>query len=107
MGITFTGERLDRAAGRRTDPAWVAAQAASPHARAVLAGDAGVHLTEDDRLALVPLAALSAPEPLLLGLDETGPVFAVDADGARGDGAAPPPVAAADQRWTAIAARGE
>jgi NAD+ diphosphatase len=80
MGIVFTGERLDRAAGRRTDPAWVAEQAASPRARAVLAGDAGVHLTADERLALVPLAALEAREPLLLGLDEAGPVFAVDAD---------------------------
>ena len=80
MPITFTGERLDRAAGRRTDPAWVAAQLASPEARAVLAGDTAVHLTEDDRLALVPLSSVSAPEPLLLGLDDTGPVFAVEAD---------------------------
>jgi NAD+ diphosphatase len=82
MRIVFTGERLDRAPDRRTDPAWVAAQAASPRARAVLAGDAGVHLTTDGepRLALVPLAALAAGEPLLLGLDENGPVFAVDAD---------------------------
>jgi len=30
MMIVFTGERLDRAADRRTDPTWVAAQAASP-----------------------------------------------------------------------------
>src|SRR3712207_2081135 len=80
VGIVFTGERLDRAAERRTDPAWVAAQAGSPRARAVLAGDAGIHLTTDDRLALLPLATLSASEPLLLGLDEAGPVFAVDAD---------------------------
>ena len=28
--IVFTGERLDRAAERRSDPEWVAAQAASP-----------------------------------------------------------------------------
>jgi NAD+ diphosphatase len=105
--IVFTGERLDRAAERRTDPAWVADQAASPNARAVLAGDAGIHVTEEPRLALLPLAALDATEPLLLGLDATGPVFAVDANGTR-SGA--PPVSAADQRWTArgaIAAQGE
>jgi NAD+ diphosphatase len=107
MGIVFTGERLDRAAERRTDPAWLAAQAASPRARAVLAGDAGVHVTADERLALVPLAGLDAREPLLLGLDDAGPVFAVDTDG---DGQAPPPVSAAGQRWTArgaIAGHGE
>jgi NAD+ diphosphatase len=85
-GIVFTGERLDRAAERRTDPAWVAAQVASPQARAVVAGDDGVRVTvPGDRLALLPLAALHAPEPLLLGLDETGPVFAVDANGASPD----------------------
>ena len=79
--IVFTGERLDRAADRRTDPAWVAAQAASPAARAVLVGDDGVRVTVpagEPRLALLPLAALHAAEPLLLGLDATGPVFAVD-----------------------------
>ncbi len=106
MGIVFTGERLDRAAERRTDPQWVAEQAASPDARAVLTDDAGVHVTGGDepRLALLPLAALDAGEPLLLGLDATGPVFAVDADGAR---AGAVPVSAADQRWTALAAHGE
>ena len=92
----FTGERLDRASDRRTDPDWVAGQAASPDARAVVAGDEGVSVTADGRLALVPLARLQAPEPLLLGLDAAGPVFAVDADAP--DGARPRP---------AIAARGE
>jgi NAD+ diphosphatase len=113
-GIVFTGERLDRAAERRTDPAWVAAQAAHPYARAVLAGDDGVHVTApgEPRLALLPLAPLDAAEPLLLGLDDTGPVFAVDAE-RRGNGAqrppgdaAPPPVSAGDQRWTARSAIG-
>jgi NAD+ diphosphatase len=80
MGITFTGGELDRAAEHRGDAAWLAAQAADPAARAVLAGDDGIHLTGDDRLALVPLTALDAPEPLLLGLDAAGPVFAVDAE---------------------------
>jgi NAD+ diphosphatase len=106
--IVFTGERLDRAAERRTDAAWLAEQVARPTARAVLAGDAGIHVTGEDRLALLPLAALDADEPLLLGLDDRGPVFAVDADGSTR--AVPPPVSAADQRWTArgaIAAQGD
>ncbi len=105
MGIVFTGERLDRAADRRTDPEWVAAQARSADARAVLAGDAGIHVTDEPRLALLPLATVDGDDPLLLGLDATGPVFAVDVD--RDSGA---PVSAADQRWTArgaIAAQGE
>jgi NAD+ diphosphatase len=78
----FTGARLDRAGdARRRDPGWVAAQRASPAARAVLAGDAGV-VMDGDRLALVPLAeALRDPaEALLLGIDATGPLFAVDRD---------------------------
>jgi NAD+ diphosphatase len=74
----FTGDALDRADERRRDPAWVAAQAADPAARAVLVGDGGVHV-ENGRLALVPLATVEEPEPLLLGLDGMGPVFAVDA----------------------------
>ena len=44
-GITFTGGTLDRVAERRGDPAWLAAQAADPAARAVLAGDDGIHVT--------------------------------------------------------------
>src|SRR5215218_3532171 len=80
MGLTFTGEALDRAAEHRGDAEWLAAQAADPAARAVLAGDDGIHLTGDERLALVPLTAVDAPEPLLLGLDGAGPVFAVDVD---------------------------
>jgi NAD+ diphosphatase len=81
--ITFTGEVLDRVAEHRGDPRWLAAQPADPAARAVLASDGGVHVTDaaEPRLALVPLAPLDATDPLLLGLDEAGPVFAVDADG--------------------------
>jgi len=92
MGLTFTGEALDRAAEHRGDASWLAAQAADPAARAVLAGDDGIHVTAEERLALVPLAALDAAEPLLLGLDAHGPVFAVDADP---DGGGPRPVIAA------------
>jgi NAD+ diphosphatase len=99
-GIVFTGERLDRAADRRTDPDWVSAQAADPSARAVVVGDDGVRVTVpagdgtsgEPRVALLPLATLNTDEPLLLGLDETGPVFAVDEQGA------PRPVSAVDEQ---------
>ena len=77
--ITFTGEALDRAAEHRGDDEWLAAQRSHRHARAVLAGDAGIQVT-GERVALVPLDALETPtEPLLLGLDGRGPVFVVDA----------------------------
>jgi NAD+ diphosphatase len=88
----FTGARLDRAGdARRRDPAWLAEQREHPAARAVLAGDKGV-VMDGDKLARVPLAdALSAraaasdepsaaAEPLLLGIDAAGPLFAVDVD---------------------------
>ena len=76
----FSGARLDRAPDQRKDAAWVAAQRSDPAARAVLAGDAGVHVVEGDppQLALVPLADVPGGEPLLLGLDADGPVFALD-----------------------------
>ncbi len=92
--ITFTGEALDRAAERRGDEAWLAAQQADPSARAVVVGDAGVHMA-DGRLALVPLRTVEASgQPLFLGLDDQGPIFAVDADGPRENGARPPLVGA-------------
>jgi NAD+ diphosphatase len=92
----FSGARLDRAADERKDPVWVAAQREHPGARAVVAGDAGVLVTDTDppRVALAPLSGVPvAGEPLLLGLDDAGPVFAVDADGERGR--VPPPLIAA------------
>jgi NAD+ diphosphatase len=86
----FSGAELDRAADERKDAEWVAAQRRHPHARAVLVGDDGVHVTGDGdggepRLALVSLAGVPARErAMLLGLDDRGPVFAVDVD-ASGD----------------------
>jgi NAD+ diphosphatase len=78
----FTGAPLDRAADARKDPDWVAAQREHPGARALLAGDAGVHVLTADpsRLALVPLGHAHGAEPILLGLDASGPVFAVDTE---------------------------
>jgi NAD+ diphosphatase len=89
----FTGARLDRAGdARRRDPAWVAEQRAHPAARAVMAGSEGVVL-DGDRLAVVPLDAAAgsarAPEPLLLGLDDAGPLFAIDLDAPAPGGSQP------------------
>lgn len=103
---TFAGSQLDRAADRRRrDDSWLAAQYAHTSARAVVAGSAGVRAAEG-RLDLVPLSSLHAPvQPLLLGLDSHGPLFAVDEDpppvgpqrprmiGAGGRRAEPPPAA--------------
>ena len=107
--ITFTGERLDRAADRRTDRAWVAAQAASPDARAVVVGDDGVRVTMpggEPRVALLPLVTLRAAEPLLLGLDALGPVFGVD-EQAAGPELAADEYAAARIPRPPVAAHGE
>ena len=82
---TFTGAALDRAGDRRGDERWVAEQRASPAARAVVAGREGVHVTdgEERRLALVPLEQAGDGEPLLLGLDDAGPIFAAEGDASR------------------------
>ncbi|MEK6228576.1 MAG: NAD(+) diphosphatase [Actinomycetota bacterium] len=104
---TFTGALLDRAADkRRRDPAWLEAQREHPAARAVVAGTPGLRVA-GGRLELAPLASLDPPsaEPVLLGLDGQGPLFAVDEDppppvlerppmiGAGGRRAEPPPPA--------------
>ena len=82
---TFTGALLDRAGDRRRDDGWVAAQRADPAARAVVAGREGVHVTGGDqtRLALVPLEQAGDGEPLLLGLDDRGPIFAAEGEASR------------------------
>ena len=98
MTTTFAGGTLDRAGARRADAEWVAGQERAPSARAVLAGVGGV-VVAGDAPALVPLGPLherAAVEPILLGLDAAGPVFAVDladlgpqAGAPRGDAWAP------------------
>jgi NAD+ diphosphatase len=78
----FTGAALDRAGdGRRLDAAWLAEQRAHPAARALVAGDRGLRV-RDGRLELVPLASLNGAAPVLLGLDDHGPVYAHDEDSA-------------------------
>jgi NAD+ diphosphatase len=89
----FTGARLDRAGDpRRRDPAWVEAQRTHPAARAVLAGTEGVVL-DGDRLAVVPLGE-HAEAALLLGIDDAGPLFAVDLDAPPPGGERPAPLIA-------------
>jgi NAD+ diphosphatase len=90
----FTGAVLDRADdGRRRDPEWVAGLREHPGARAIVAGDGGVRV-EGRALARVPLDG--AASDFLLGLDEHGPLFAVDEDPA-GDGV-PPLIGAGGRR---------
>ncbi|HTU29393.1 MAG TPA: NAD(+) diphosphatase [Solirubrobacteraceae bacterium] len=78
--VPYAGVRLDRAADRRRDPAWVSAAAADPGARVhpmwrdqcLVSGDPPVPVT-------LPLAAAGdVSELVLLGIDDRGPLFAVD-----------------------------
>jgi len=88
---TFAGEALDRAGPRRTDERWLAEALADPASRAVLAGPDGVLVVEDDGRvapAEVPVAGLRPKEPVLLGVDSRGAVFAVELD-ERGGALAP------------------
>ena len=79
---TFAGAGLDRAGTLRRDPAWLAARRADPHSRALVVTRDGVYLTsgEPPRPALIGLDAAAA-DAVLLGLDDVGALFALDADG--------------------------
>jgi NAD+ diphosphatase len=83
--VPYAGLGLDRATGRRADPAWVAAQAADPRAvvwplwrdQCLVAGDPPAPVE-------IPVAALDAGPAtglVLLGLDDGAPRFAVDVSG--------------------------
>lgn len=80
---TFSQVGLDRAEAARRDPGWVRERWADPRARVVVAGRDGVGV-RDGRAALLPTGALdglaAAGEPVLLGLDDGAPRFAVDVD---------------------------
>jgi NAD+ diphosphatase len=80
--VPYTGLGLDRATGRRGDPAWVAALAADPlarirplwHDQCLVAGDPPAPV-------VLPAGAIVGAEParlVLLGLDDGVPDFAVD-----------------------------
>jgi NAD+ diphosphatase len=69
--VTFAGGMLDRAAGRRSDEAWIAAARNDPRARAVLVGPGGVALA-GEAVLLAPLEA----EGYFLGLADGAPLFA-------------------------------
>jgi NAD+ diphosphatase len=76
---TFAGGLLDRLAPRRTDEAWLAERLADPSSRAVIATSEGVLVRGGALPALVPLADVAGDgEPVLLGADEHGVIFAVD-----------------------------
>jgi NAD+ diphosphatase len=84
----FFGTRIDRVAALRDDPSWVAQQLRSAAARTVAAGAAGVLVESGDgamtlaRRVLADAAAgsVDAAEPLLLGVEDGAPLFAVDLD---------------------------
>jgi NAD+ diphosphatase len=80
----FTGMALDRGQSLRSDPAWVAQQLEMASARGVAASRDGVLLDElEPRLLRKRLTSLtstdaSAAESILLGLEDSAPLFAVD-----------------------------
>jgi NAD+ diphosphatase len=78
---TFEGARLDRVTARRRDAGWVAERLADPESRAVVLAETAV-LVDASALALVELPPLleRGAEPLLLGVQDGGALFAVDAD---------------------------
>jgi len=81
---TFAGAGLDRAGERRTDAAWVAERLADPESRAVVVREGAV-VANGSRLARFPLCDLRpVRDPVLLGLQDGGALFAVEADDAPG-----------------------
>jgi NAD+ diphosphatase len=80
----FTGMAFDRAHGRRKDAAWIDRQRRDPAARVVLAGPDGVVL-RDEEVLRAPGALMENREPILLGLEDGAPRFAVDLDALQTD----------------------
>jgi NAD+ diphosphatase len=77
---TFTGMALDRASTERKDDRWVQRRLVDPAARAITATHEGVAMISDGRPALLrtPVPAEAREEPILLGLQDGAPLFAVD-----------------------------
>lgn len=82
---SFAGARLDRAAHRRTDAAWLADALASRDAQAIVATADAVAVTPSGTAVRLPLAAVDGlagrAEPVLLGVEDGAPLFAVDGEG--------------------------
>jgi NAD+ diphosphatase len=82
-GPAFSGATVDRVATQRHDPAWIGRQLADPASRAVAATRDGV-LVDPDDVALSRLAPHrngdgdEQDEPILLGLEDGRPLFALD-----------------------------
>jgi NAD+ diphosphatase len=88
---TFAGARIDRAGERRTDADWLRERLVDPASRALLVGSDGVLVdasSEPPRPLLVPLSEVSLDDPVLLGVDDLGALFAARFDGPF-DGAVP------------------
>src|SRR3954449_740604 len=78
---TFAGAAIDRMSDRRTDDAWIAEQLRNANARAIVVSAEGPFVdctTDPCRPAFVP--AGDVDEPVLLGLDPDGPLFAAAGD---------------------------
>src|ERR1700760_2413540 len=77
----FTGMALDRASTERKDPEWVRRRLDDPAAPGpVTATHEGVAMTNGEKAALLrsPLPPEARDEPVLLGLEDGAPLFAVD-----------------------------
>jgi NAD+ diphosphatase len=79
----FTGMTLDRASTERKDPEWVRRLLEDPATQAVSATHEGVAMTNGGEPALrrSELAAEARDEPILLGLEDGAPLFALDLEG--------------------------
>src|SRR5438105_1681069 len=75
----FTGMTLDRAETERKHPDRVRQLACDPSRRAVLGGSDGVVIS-DGALLRTELLPIDGSEPILLGLDQGGGLFAIDLD---------------------------
>jgi NAD+ diphosphatase len=77
----FTGMALDRASVERKDHDWVARALADPASRVVFAGRDGVAVNSSAGDAAIVRAPVPADvPPILLGLEDGAPRFAVDLD---------------------------
>src|SRR5690348_10175740 len=77
----FAGAGIDRMSERRTDDVWIGEQLRSPAARAIVVSGEGPFVdcaTDPCRPAFIP--ATEVGEPIFLGIDADGPLFAAAGD---------------------------